>query len=313
MNTLIVGLQYGDEGKGRVSGYFAKNHDWSVRFNGGPNAGHTVWHNGVKYALHHLPAGAVMGKKIALDTGMVINLEELIEECKVAGISLNDLYISENVHLIQPDHIQRDSQGSGVGSTKKGIAYVYGDRAMRKGVRAKDYTGHTLTTYRGLPPFGPDESVLYEGAQALMLDVDYGHYPYVSSSSMLPTIAHKIDERVGVMKAYTTRVGDGPPNLPDIEWLREAGNEYGVTTGRPRRCTWLVMDELEYAMSLLQPTAIAVTKLDVLEDQKEICVWENNELRTIGNLSMFKDFLIDRFPQIKYFSESPKGDLIEVI
>jgi adenylosuccinate synthase len=313
MKTLIVGLQYGDEGKGRVSAYFAKDHDWCIRFNGGPNAGHTVWHEGRRYALHHLPAGAVMGKKIALDSGMVVNLQGLIEECKEVGLKLSDVHISENVHLIQKEHLRSDSNGSGIGSTKRGIAYVYADRALRKGTRTKDYVGHMLRTYRGLPPVRSGESALYESAQGIMLDVDYGHYPYVTSSSVFPSTIHNIDRRIGVLKAYTSRVGDGPPNLAEVDWLCPAGAEYGTTTGRARRCTWLIVDEVEYALSLFKPDAVVVTKLDILKQEKEICVWEHNELRKIGNISAYKEFLLKRFPQIKYFSESADGDLIEVI
>jgi len=133
MNTLVVGLQYGDEGKGRVSHILSQEHDWAIRFNGGPNAGHTVYHNGTKHKLHHLPAGAVLGKKVALDTGMVINFEDLVKECQINEVDLANLFISENVHLIQSQHLLEDADGSGVGSTKKGISQTYADRARRGG------------------------------------------------------------------------------------------------------------------------------------------------------------------------------------
>lgn len=313
MNTLIVGLQYGDEGKGRVSACYGKDHEWSIRFNGGPNAGHTVWHEGKKHALHHLPAGAVMGKKIALDAGMVVDVESLSDECQQIGLTLSDLHISESVHLISKEHKRNDRDGSGVGSTKKGIAYVYSDRALRKGVRAKDYSPpNALNVYRGLPPIGSGESALYESAQGIMLDVDYGCYPYVTSSSVFPRMIHKIDRKVGVLKAYTSRVGDGPPYLPELKWLGTAGDEFGTTTGRARRCTWLIMDEVRYAMSILQPDEVVVTKLDILSDTQLIGVWDNGKAKSIGDLDSYKQFLTENFPQIKYFSESADGDLIEV-
>lgn len=312
MNSLVVGLQYGDEGKGRVAACFSENHDWCVRFNGGPNAGHTVWHNGIKHALHHLPAGTVLGKKIALDAGMVININTLLDECRKVNRTVDELYISENVHIIQERHIENDAAGSGIGSTKRGIAYVYSDRALRNGVRAGDYRGHSLNTYRGLPPIQKNESALYESAQGIMLDIDYGCYPYVTSSSVFPSSLHKIDKKIGVMKAYTSRVGDGPPNVPEVDWLCPAGAEYGTTTGRARRCTWAILDELKYAISLLNPDEIVVTKLDILKDEENICVWNNNELYNIGNLDLYKDFLLSKFPQIKYFSESADGNLIKV-
>ena len=130
MNNLVVGLQFGDEGKGKVSAYFANKNEWYVRFNGGPNAGHTVYHNNKKYALHHLPSGAVFGKKIALDAGMVIDVNRLFREWKEIIKSGNhpDIYISNNAHVIQQDHIKKDESGSGIGSTKRGIAYVYSDK-----------------------------------------------------------------------------------------------------------------------------------------------------------------------------------------
>lgn len=314
MNGLVVGLQYGDCGKGRVSAYFLEknNYDWSVRFNGGPNAGHTVYRDNIKYALHHLPAGAVMNKKIALDAGMVINLATLKKECEKIELNISDLHISENAHMITNEHLERDSDGSGVGSTKRGIAYAYGDKALRKGIKFKHYEHSSkLNLYKGLPPIQPNESALYESAQGIMIDVNYGCYPYVTSSSVFPSVIHNIDHRIGVMKSYTSRVGDGPPNYEPVKELTVAGDEYGTTTGRPRRCTWLVVEEVKYALSLLRPNSVVVTKLDVLENA-DINVWNNGELINIGSLDNYKNFLIETFPEINYFSESPKGDLLEI-
>lgn len=322
MNGAVIGLQYGDEGKGRVSTYFLKDYDWSVRFNGGPNAGHTVYDNDdVMHKLHHLPGGAAIGKKVALHAGMVINQDTFIEECEKLNWRF-PLAISKDVHLITPDHIDNDSNGSGIGSTKRGIAYVYSDRALRKGKRVGDDVNfwkkiarspaHTHC-YAGMPPMEKGETALLEGAQGIMLDVDYGDYPYVTSSSIMPSIAHKVTRTIGVAKAYVSRVGDGPPNHPDIEELRVAGQEYGTTTGRPRKCTWMDIDQMAYALSIVQPDEIVITKLDILDNlDHAICVYKNNELYSIGNLSSYKSFLLDTFPAIKWFSESPKGDLIEV-
>lgn len=313
-NTLIVGLQYGDEGKGRVSEFYGRDADWFIRFNGGPNAGHTVYHNGKKFALHHLPAGAVTGKKIALDTGMVINYFKLDRELQKTGLTLNDLYINKNVHMIFDKHEEADSNGSGIGSTKSGIGPVYADRALRKGKRAEDFFVGALSTnlYSGLPPVADDENAIYEGAQGVMLDVDYGHYPYVTSSSVFPSIVHDIDKRVGVFKAYTSRVGDGPPNLPEVPGLSERGDEFGTTTGRRRKSYWLIADEVDYAISLLDPDEIVVTKLDILEGMDIKVAYSDGAVKSIGDLDNYKNYLIERFPNIKYFSESPDGDLIKV-
>lgn len=318
MNGVVIGLQYGDCGKGRVSSYFLKDYEWSIRFNGGPNAGHTVYDNSDKeHKLHHLPAGAVHGKKVALHAGMVIDPAGLIEECEKLNWSF-PLYISKDVHLITSDHLRSDINGSGIGSTKRGIAYVYSDRSLRRGLRVETtdwfwhlMSDHNVTFYKGMPPVETGERVLLEGAQGIMLDVDYGDYPYVTSSNIMPTIAHKIDRTIGVMKAYVSRVGDGPPNHPDIEELRQAGNEYGTTTGRPRKCTWLDVDQMKYALSIVQPDEIVVTKLDILSGL-QINVYVNNELYNIGSLDNYKEYLLHAFPQIKWLSDSPKGDLIKV-
>jgi len=315
MKKVIFGLSYGDEGKARVVGYFAKQYDWTIRFNGGGNAGHTVYDDdGKMHKLHYLSAGALFGKKVCLDAGSVVNLRDLKKEIDILGKDI-DLYISENVHMISDVHLDKDASGSNIGSTKKGIAYVYADRALRRGDRvtkaALDDHEVDAAIYRGLPPIAKSESAIFEGAQGIMLDIDYGDYPYVTSSSVMPSSAHRIDSFTGVMKAYVSRVGDGPPNHPDIEMLRAAGNEFGTTTGRPRKCTWLDVDDITYAISITQPDEIVVTKLDILEDM-DINVYKSGELFNIGNLDNYKNFLLETFPQIKYFSESPKGDLIEV-
>jgi len=315
MKTLVVGAQYGDEGKARVVGYFAKNCDWTIRFSGGGNAGHTVYDdNGVEHKLHYLAAGCVFGKKVAIDTGAVVNLEDLSNE--INKQEKVNLFISKNVHTITKTHIMKDSKGSGIGSTKKGIAYVYGDRALRKGHRITqedlDEYGIKATLYRGLPPIAEKESAVFESAQGLMLDIDYGDYPYVTSSSVIPSMAHKINKTVAVMKAYCTRVGSGPPYTPDIENLRITGNEFGTTTGRPRNCHWNDIDQLKYAFSILRPDEIVVTKLDILNEMNSISVYENGNLKSIGNVDNYKNFLLETFPKIKYFSESPKGDLIQI-
>jgi len=334
MRTVVLGLQYGDEAKGKVVGSFAKEYDWNVRFTGSCNAGHTVYNEaGKKFKLHHIPCGAVFGKKVALDSGMVINLKILNEELdmlKENGIE-PDLYISDNVHLATHTHLKKDASGSSVGSTKRGVAYTYSDRALRAGVRVEDIIGSVkfdrvadvsdlvlspahinFKSYRGLPPIKKGESAIYEGAQGIMLDIDYGCYPYVTSGNLIPSMAHKIDKTIGVMKAYTSRVGDGPPYDPDIEDLRIRGQEYGTTTGRPRRCHWNDLDQLDYAMSLVQPDEVVVTKLDVLQGLTNIGVYRNHKFLLLGDLDNYKQFLLDTYPQIRWFSESPGMEIIKV-
>jgi len=317
MKTAVIGLQYGDEGKGRVVGYFSKDYDWAIRFNGGPNAGHTVYDDeGTKFKLHHFPAGSVFGKKVALDTGMVISLDTLAKEWENFKVK-PEVYVSENVHIIQEKHLTDDANGSGIGSTKRGIAYVYADRALRKGIRAAD-EGFPIpiTRYKGLPPIAKHESAIFEGAQGIMLDVDYGAYPYVTSSSIMPSSAHRIDKFIGVIKAYTSRVGDGPPYSEDLPELRRIGEEFGTTTGRPRKCTWNDVDQIAYALSVVQPDEVVVTKMDTIgqfvDEVTDIAVIKSGEVYSIGGLDSYKDFLASTFKQIKWFSESPDGDLIKV-
>lgn len=317
MKTAIIDGSYGDTGKGRVSAYFCKDYDWSIRFNGGNNAGHTVYDvDGKIYKLHHLPAGAMFGRKVALDTGMVIDIEELKKELTELNRPV-DLYISENVHLIQPNHKKQDEAGSGIGSTKKGIAYVYADRALRKGIRVKDLKEQierdlNCKVYRGLPPIKKNESALFEGSQGLLLDQDFGYYPFVSSSSIMPSMTHRINKILFIMKAYVTRVGDGPPNWPDIPELREAGQEYGATTGRPRKCTWLDMRDLDYAISIVQPDEIVVTKLDILQYIRPKVYDMNGDLCEFGSLNSYENWLLEQYPEIKWFSKTASGDLIKV-
>lgn len=315
MKSVVVGLQYGDEAKGRVSGYFLKDYEWSIRFNGGPNAGHTVYDkNGNIHKLHHLPAGAALGKKVALDAGMVVDYKKLHKELELLNMSIDKLYINEAIHMISETHKKMDANGSGLGSTKSGIAYVYSDRVIKKGTRAGEFFANRTAgpqMYKGLPPI-QNESAIFEGAQGIMLDIDYGHYPYVSSSSIMPSMAHRIDKVIGVMKGYTTRVGDGPPYYEVITDLTKLGNEYGTTTGRPRKCYWNDIDQLKYAFSIVQPDEVVVTKLDILKDFSDICVFEGAQCKKIGNLDLYKEFLVERFPQIKWFSEAPCGDLIRV-
>ena len=312
MNTLIFGLQYGDEAKGRVSAELGKDADWFVRFNGGPNAGHTVYHDGKKFALHHLPAGAITGKKIALDAGMVIDLDILEKELSILPLR-PELYISSRAHVIQKRHKESDIGGSGVGSTKKGIAYAYSDKVLRKGTRMGDIDSKILdnlnaTVYDGLVPFRRDENVIFESAQGVLLDIDYGNdYPYVTSSSVFPSGYYKIDRRIGVMKGYTTRVGDSRIKREQIDWLTVAGNEYGTTTGRPRQCYWNDLNELQYAMDIGDADEIVVTKLDILEGKGIKIVDYNEKAIDFSTVTGYIDYLRGVFPQIKYLSWAPYG------
>ncbi|NLT34793.1 MAG: adenylosuccinate synthase [Gaiellales bacterium] len=338
---VIVGSQWGDEGKGKVVDLLAAEADVVVRFQGGNNAGHTIENVRGKFALHLVPSGicnpctmAVIGNGVVVDPAV---LRSEIDELEGKGVSAANLRISGSAHLIMPYHLMLDGVVEAalgkdqIGTTKRGIGPAYSDKAERVGVRMQDAMdpegfrakvhrimegklnlvrrvyGHEPVGLReecdryvdaalGLRPYVDDtsllvwqairqgKSVLFEGAQGTMLDLDHGTYPFVTSSNPLAAYAGVgvgigptyINEVWGICKAYTTRVGEGPfpTELFDEvgDKLREIGREFGTTTGRSRRCGWLDLVALRYAARLNGLTGLAVTKLDVLNDFEEIRV-----------------------------------------
>ena len=338
---VVVGTQWGDEGKGKVVDVLGGKVDYVVRFQGGNNAGHTVVVDGVKHILHLLPSGVLhTSSKCVIGPGVVVDPFVFLEEISViekGGITTDHVFISDRAHLIMPYHIaldkyQEEAKGENkVGTTKRGIGPCYADKFTRIGLRVGDlidfesfkkklayilkmkndeitklYGGEAFdydelvskmeTVREKLLPriidsvsdvnkaLEEDKFVLFEGAQAAMLDINYGTYPYVTSSS--PTSAgvcegagvspHKLDRIVGIVKAYSTRVGEGPfvTELLDEngDYIREQGFEYGATTGRPRRCGWLDLNVVRHAAYINGLTDIVITKLDILSGLKEIPV-----------------------------------------
>ena len=330
---VVVGTQWGDEGKGKIIDALAHKADYVVRFQGGNNAGHTVVVNGEKFILHLLPSGMLHGNgKCIIGPGVVVDPKVLIKEIETLeekGAKTDHLFISDRAHLIMPYHVKLDElkeQARGkdkIGTTKRGIGPCYADKIARSGIRVgelldmeifkerlrinleeknvlfekvyesekldyekvlKDYMGYAEKLKHRIMDSVPEVNealdngklVMFEGAQAMMLDINYGTYPYVTSSS--PTTGgvttgagvapSKIDRAFGVMKAYTTRVGEGPfvtELLDELgEKLREVGGEYGSTTGRPRRCGWLDCVVGKFAVDINGLTDVVVTKIDVL-------------------------------------------------
>jgi adenylosuccinate synthase len=340
--TVVVGAQWGDEGKGKIVDALSARADVVARYQGGPNAGHSVIHQGRTLVLHLVPSGILYaGRRCLIGNGVVIDPHRLREEVdKLEGVGVpatSQLGVSGGAHVILPYHRAVEAvseQGPGaIGTTGRGIGFAYRDKAARVGVRVDDLfdrgrfvaqcdrnlarlrrefpdadlggmSGASLFDGLGairswLEPLVADVSaeldealrqgkrVLLEGAQGTLLDLDHGTYPYVTSSSasasggplgvgLGPTV---VDEVVGVTKAYTTRVGHGPfpTEMPDDEAarLREAGEEYGATTGRPRRCGWLDLPALRYAARVNGLTQLVVTKLDVLDAFDTIRVAES--------------------------------------
>jgi adenylosuccinate synthase len=330
---VIVGAQWGDEGKGKVVDLIAENADLVMRFQGGNNAGHTIVRDGVKWAFHLIPSGILYpGRLCAIGNGVVIDPKVLTGELdglRAKGVDLSGLRISANAHLIMPYHMLLDHAGEArlgklqIGTTRRGIGPAYADKAARLGIRVQDLLdekilkkkivaamepkrlqlrpfakspeldlqrmtddyltyGHRIEQYiadtarLAWDVLDADGTVIFEGAQATLLDIDHGTYPFVTSSNPVAGAActgagvgpKDLDEVWGIAKAYATRVGAGPfPTEIDDEigdTLREAGGEYGTTTGRPRRVGWIDLVGLRYAARINALDYLVITKLDVL-------------------------------------------------
>lgn len=340
MVDVILGLQWGDEGKGKIVDFFAKDYDVIARFQGGPNAGHTLYVGDKKIVLHQIPSGVFHRNAINLiGNGVVLDPVVLKKECDtVAGFGIDlkkNLFISERTHLILPTHRALDkaaelSKGTQkIGSTLKGISPAYMDKTGRNGLRVGDLLDKNFTTLyiklrlkhqRLLDNYSFTEDisaweeeffeaveflkqlnivngeyfindrlqngkkVLAEGAQGSMLDIDFGTFPYVTSSNTITSgvcnglgvAPQKIRDVMGVTKAYCTRVGSGPfPTELENETgeeLRKLGNEFGATTGRPRRCGWIDLVALKFACMVNGVTKIIMTKADVLDSFKALQV-----------------------------------------
>ncbi|MCL4219849.1 MAG: adenylosuccinate synthase [Phycisphaerales bacterium] len=343
-STAVVGLQWGDEGKGKIVDVLAREHAAVVRYNGGANAGHSVVVNGERYALHLVPSGILFpGVKAVIGNGVVVDPEVLLAEIdnlEVRGVDTSGLVISSRAHVVMPYHkledrtreAAADSDGRKIGTTGRGIGPAYADKAQRFGaVRVCDLLDRDRLRRRvseaarlkaGFLPAGAEElnvdalvdkaaaqgerlrhrvsdttyllneiidsggRLLFEGANATLLDVDHGTYPFVTASNatvlgigpgagVSPTCIGRV---LGVAKAYSTRVGSGP--LPteqnnDIgNRIRERGREYGTTTGRPRRVGWIDLVALRYSVMVNRVSALCVTLLDVLSglDELKLCV-----------------------------------------
>ncbi len=347
MNTAVIGLQFGDEGKGKIVDYLAQEHDIVARFSGGSNAGHTVIYNGEKIKFHLIPSGVLSGKIGVLGNGMVIDLEKLESEIKLLrdhGIN-SKILISSRAQVVTPLHRIADANDDEIlkiGTTKQGIGPAYVAKYRRIGIHVADLFDSTailkkLRYFASM--FGIDENldkiaeemydmgkryremivdtevwlnnaisggmnVLFEGSQGTFLDVDFGTYPYVTSSATTiggiltglgvpPSSIHRI---VGVAKAYTTRVGGGPFPTElmgdDGETLRRRGGEYGATTGRPRRVGNLDLVLLRYATMINGVTEMVITKADILAGLEKLKV--ATEYRCDGQIYRYPPINIEK-------------------
>jgi adenylosuccinate synthase len=347
-NAVIVGTQWGDEGKAKVIDYLSRSCDIVIRFHGGANAGHTVIADGRKFIFHLVPSGIMYPHKICVvSNGVVLDIEQFlkeIDELTLKNISVEGrLFISDCAHLVLPYHKLQDvasetAMGNAkIGTTGRGIGPAYADKASRSGLRVGDMIdwdsfsekfrnncetkklllsaygqpftlniGDCLEQYRSMRtrilPFITDtsallysasksgKSLLFEGAQGTFLDIDHGTYPFVTSSNTISGAActgagigpSSIHHVIGIVKAYTTRVGNGPfPTEQANETgqrIREKGGEFGATTGRPRRCGWFDSVLLRRSAQMNGLTRLAITKLDVLSDLDEIKICTHYEI-----------------------------------
>jgi adenylosuccinate synthase len=339
-NTILVGAQWGDEGKGKIIDVLTEQADVVVRTQGGNNAGHTVHIKGQKYILHLVPSGILRKKKVCvIGNGVVVDPVSLVQEIeglRKLGIRIKDnLFLSETAHLVFPYHRELDAQRetfkgkNKIGTTKRGIGPAYGDKAARTGLRVLDLVNperfkeqlalkikennevlkafgaqplsfkKVHSEYRAagdyLKPFVANtvillhqavrrgDDILFEGAQGTFLDIDHGTYPFVTSSNTTAGGActgsgvppHRMDRVVGVMKAYTTRVGEGPlptENAEIADMLHAMGREFGATTGRPRRCGWFDSIATRHAGMVNGIDELAVTNVDGLDSVETIKV-----------------------------------------
>jgi len=280
---VIVDLQAGDTGKGKVCNTLSEKHNeytHVVRYNGGGNAGHTIYKNGKKIVTHFIPSGIVNGVKSIIGPGCVVNPIKLLQEIKQlehSGIEVvGNLFIDKRVHIITAEHIDRDSTDTKIGTTKTGNGPCYSDKYTRSGNRAENaevLESFVIDIYEELHK-RTDTKILFEGAQGFELDVDWGDYPYVTSSHCTVGSAvlngvppQKIRKVYGVCKAYNTYVGAKEFEKPSkiFDKIREVGNEYGSTTGRPRQIGWTNLDDVIKAANINGVTHMVVNKVDVLE------------------------------------------------
>jgi len=298
---IIFGLCWGDEGKGKISNALSSKYDYVCRWNGGPNAGHTVYLNGKKYKTHVIPSGIFHNKKSIIGPNCVINIDKFFDEIEYLskeGFDTSLIKVSPKTHIITERHIQYDLKflKPKLGTTGQGIAPCYSDKALRIGKLAKDYLDKK---YIWNGEF--DGDILCEGAQSFWLDLNYGDYPYVTSSETLPYSAcslgfspKKIRDIIGVAKIYDTKSGVDPL-FPESLWLDEElnkvidlGKEYGTTTGRKRLVNWLNFNRLLDAVRISGTNKLIINKCDILQELNIFKIRLDNELGP--NFIKFNDF-----------------------
>jgi adenylosuccinate synthase len=330
---IVVGLQYGDEGKGKIvkSTIENNNYKWCVRFNGGPNAGHTIYINGRKLVTHQIPTGIIKPDvKCWIAGGCVIDLDKLklevqqLEEAGVNDIAIR-LFISPNTHIITKDMIDYDKKNNSIGTTGSGIGPTYAAKAFRTGIRAIQIKEEILP-FKLLEQIPKEEisssNILLEGAQGFNLDIDWGKYPFVTSCNCIAPYAMVstglpmkfVRKIIGVAKIYETYVGANQfqGNEPQLITLQELGQEYGSTTGRKRQTNWLNIYNLYKSIHINNVNLLIFNKCDIFQQLGIYKMYDyNDNLVSFDNFenmkTSIKDILLTHFPDIEIiFSGNPE-------
>jgi adenylosuccinate synthase len=318
---IVIGLQYGDEGKGKVINYLSESgiYDFCIRYNGGPNAGHTIYHQSNKIVTHQIPSGIVNNIPSLIGDNCYVDMSKLNDEIKYLednGIHFTTLFLSNNAHIIQESHINQDYNETKIGTTQSGIGPCSVDKYRRTGMKAGEYAKHNIlnpkiiivNTYEVIHNFYRSHKkypkILIEGAQGFGLDITHGDYPYVTSSHCISTDCfnigipfHQLPKKditiYGIAKVYETYVGakefqdNNDKTLLDIQ---EKGNEFGATTGRTRQCDYLNLSILIKSVWINQIDTLVFNKVDILKAVPDAFkVYFNNTLHTMGTYEAFKE------------------------
>jgi len=305
----IVDLQAGDTGKGKVAHAIAKDYDLVIRYNGGANAGHTVYHDGQKIVTHQVPIGVLFGIPSVIGLGCVVNIPKLVEEIrelKSQGIFTEGLIlIDKRAHIVTEQHIQEDSLDLKIGTTRQGIGPTYRDKYARKGTRIGDINTSMYTDFKVVDIYDilhvnrVPRRILCEGAQGFQIDIDWGDYPYVTSSHctigsvLLNGIPpQKLRKVIGIMKAYETYSGFKTTfqdeNDADLQKIQEAGGEFGATTGRKRKVRWLNLDGVIKAININGVTELIINKLDIMDKVGVFKLIRDGKLMQFETMERFK-------------------------
>ena len=306
---IVVDLQYGDCGKGKVTHHLCKSGEYThvIRYNGGCNAGHTIFHNKRKFVTHHIPCGVFFNTKSIIGSGCVLNVEQFFREIKElndGGIRTKGLvFVSDNTHIITADHLEEDGKDTKIGTTKRGNGPAYRDKFGRTGIRAKDIPElrpYLIDIYEELHQKWSEPVILFEGAQGFGLDIDWGDYPYVTSSNCISAAAllngvppQAVRNVWGVAKIYETYVGtkNFQPIGDVFNQIQETGQEYGATTGRKRQVNWMNLNFLTKAIDINGITHLVFNKVDVLEELGRFALYQNGQKKEFDNVFSMEEFV----------------------